>query len=176
MYFTNISDEELLQFHEQVKVTFNINLQDAISSSLFKVQSMDSIIQLYPLFYTDTIKSSNSNDKVLSNRSIICENNDNTTLFFISSEDIPVLSLDYSYYTDNANYFVFYTYDGNTGNYLSGVTAEVVFKQDDTEVYKSELESDEKGIIYIDSSDITFDEVEIDFSITDVTETFTWSG
>jgi hypothetical protein len=57
----------------------------------------DSIYKIYPLFYTGTITSSNSNDKILENKCIICQKTENETfLTFISDENSEIV--DYSEY------------------------------------------------------------------------------
>lgn len=176
MYFTNISNRELQQFHEKVKNNFNIRLSEIRSNGLFKVEEMGDLLKVFPLFYTDRIESSNGNDKILENKCVICENKLDTSLFFIVDESIPVLSLDYSYYSDFLNYLVFYVFDGFNGNSLSNVNVKATFKNNDKIVQELEVTTDKKGVVYFNTSKFSFDEVIIVFEVTNVTKTFTWSA
>ena len=103
MYYTNITNPELQQFHKVIVPNFTIKLTDILTSDLFKVDTVisGSIYKVYPLFYTNEITSSNSNDRVLDNQCIICEKLDmETYLTFIS--DVGGEIRDYSNY---ASYF-----------------------------------------------------------------------
>ena len=175
MYFTNISNRELQRFHKVVKNNFNINLVDVEDNPLFVVEKMDELMRIYPLFYTDKIESSNSNDKVLGNQCIICENKTETKLYFIVDETVALLSLDYSYNTDNTNYWSFYLFDGGSGNSLTNVTCKATFKANDETVTEMELNSDKNGLIYINTVNIDYDEVNIVFTLLNASKTFNWS-
>ena len=99
MYYTNITNKELIAFHNILAHNFNIKLTDVLTSNLFKVETIiqNSIYRIYPLFYTHTISSSNSNDKILENKCIICNKQDKETyLTFISDENEEIN--DYSEY------------------------------------------------------------------------------
>lgn len=176
MYFTNIGYKELQNFHEKIKVNFRIPLRDITDGVLFKKEELEDLLKIYPLFYTDKIESNNANDRVMENKCIICENRNDTILYFIADESIPILSLDYDYYGDFEDYIVFYLYDGVNGNSLHNVTANISFKEENTLIEELELNSNRNGIIYIDTSKFSYDEVNISFSITDKTKTFNWSS
>ena len=91
MYYTNIANSELQYFHNLLVSNFTIKLTDLLTSNLFKVDEVitDNIYKIYPLFYTQTITSSNSDDRILDNRCIICKKQENkeTFLTFISDEN-----------------------------------------------------------------------------------------
>jgi hypothetical protein len=90
-YYTNIANKDLQYFHQIPVKNFTIKLSDINTSWLFKIDEIieDSIYKIYPLFYTQEIKSSNPNDKILDNRCIICTEQENkeTYLTFISNPD-----------------------------------------------------------------------------------------
>ena len=65
MYFTNISYKELQEFHDKVHINVRINLQDTLNNGLFKIVTIGDLLKVFPLFYTDRIESSNSNDKII---------------------------------------------------------------------------------------------------------------
>lgn len=90
MYFTNISDMELSQYHEKVENNFNIPLMEALTSGLFKIETMvtNSIYKVYPLFYCTSIVSNNPNDKILDNKCIICEKKESTFFTFKSNIEL----------------------------------------------------------------------------------------
>lgn len=101
MYYTNITNEELQYFHNLKVPNFSITLTDLLASDLFEVETIitGSVYRVYPLFYTGRITSTNSNDRIIENKCIICQQNTNETVFtFISDETQPVT--DYSLYTD----------------------------------------------------------------------------
>ena len=93
MYYTNIANSELQYFRNLTVNNFTIKLSDVLTSGLFKVDEIitDKIYKVYPLFYTKTITSSNSIDKILDNRCIICQKQEKETyLTFISDENKEV--------------------------------------------------------------------------------------
>ena len=98
MYFSNIGDAELGQYHNLVLNDFKMTLTDVLSSDLFKVEEIvsDSIFKVYPLFYCNEIKSNNYDDKVLDNRCVICKNATDTVLSFNTVKSI-VGSVDFGY-------------------------------------------------------------------------------
>ena len=75
MYYSNIANSELQYFKNLPVNNFTIKLSDVLTTEgLFKVEEIiaNSIYKIYPMFYTQTITSSNSNDRILDNRCIIC--------------------------------------------------------------------------------------------------------
>ena len=89
MYFTDITNPELQSYSTDIVDTFSISLTRALTSKLFKVETIisDKLYKIYPLFYCDRIESSNPDDKVLSNRLVICSKNNSTFLKFIREGD-----------------------------------------------------------------------------------------
>lgn len=104
MYYDNIANTELQYFRNLMVSNFTIKLSDVLNSDLFKIEEIvaDKFYKIYPLFYTNTITSSNSVDRILDNRCIICQKQDNkeTYLTFISDENADVKN-----YQSFANYF-----------------------------------------------------------------------
>ena len=168
MYFTNIQQRELLQFHEVVKNNFNARLTDVKNNPLFKVDNIGNLMKIYPLFYTDRIESSNKNDRILDNKCIICEDKTDTLLFFIV-EDNLILNLGYSYYGDFTDYLVFYLYDTVTGDALNNIPIKAAFNDGEKII---ESVSDKRGIVYLDTSKITYNRLEIVFNENTI---FNWS-
>ena len=98
MYYSDITNSELQYFRNRPVHNFSIKLSDLLTSPLFQVEEIitDSIYRVYPLFYTNEITSTNSNDKILDNKCIICQKQvDETFLTFKSNNDEVV---DYSEY------------------------------------------------------------------------------
>ena len=127
MYFSNIGDSELSQYHNLVLNDFKMTLTDVLVSDLFKVEEIvsDSIFKVYPLFYCSSIESNNYDDKVLDNRCVICKNATDTVLSFDTSKEI-VGSVDFGYSVYNgAVGFVVYCYDTNTNIPLSDIVLTV---------------------------------------------------
>ena len=98
-YYSNIANQELQYFHQLLVKNFTIKLTDVLTSGLFKVETIiaDSIYKIYPLFYSNTITSSNPDDRILDNRCIICNKKEKETyITFISDENEEIV--DYSNY------------------------------------------------------------------------------
>ena len=94
MYYTNISDEEVLLFKGLMVPNFTIKLTDALTSGLFKVETIitDKLYKIYPLFYTESISTDNEADTVIDDLCIICTKQEDkeTYITCISNEDEPV--------------------------------------------------------------------------------------
>ena len=112
MYFGNISDTELAQYHNTIKNEVEMSLTQVLSSSLFKIETIISneIYKIYPLFYCDNIKSTNPNDRIVENRLIICEKEDNTILKFEAQPTNDEVELGWSIFISVGG-FVFYCYN-----------------------------------------------------------------
>ena len=107
-YYSNIANQELQYFHNLKVKNFTIKLSDVLTSGLFKVETIiaDTIYKIYPLFYTNTITSSNSDDRILDNKCIICNKKEKETyITFISDENEEIV--------DYNNYATYYDIDDN---------------------------------------------------------------
>ena len=101
MYYSNIQNKELAYFHNRPVHNFTVKLSQILTSPIFKVEEIitDSIYKIYPLFYTNEITSSNSNDKILENKVIICQKTDEETYLTFKSNDGEVIDFsDYGTY------------------------------------------------------------------------------
>ena len=106
MYFTDITNPELHSYSTDIVDTFSISLTRALTSKLFKVETIISnkLYKIYPLFYCDKIQSSNPDDKVLSNRLVICSKNNSTFLKFIrEGDDVNRSASNFEYYYKEIN-------------------------------------------------------------------------
>lgn len=94
MYYTNITDEETLLFKGLMVPNFTIKLSDALTSGLFKVETIitDKLYKIYPLFYTESISTDNESDTVIDDLCIICNKQEDkeTYITCISNENEPV--------------------------------------------------------------------------------------
>ena len=88
-YYTNIGNPDLQYFKNLTVPNFTIKLTDLLSSDLFKVDEIitDTIYKIHPLFYCKEITSSNTGDKVLENRLVICMKHDQETYLTFKSDD-----------------------------------------------------------------------------------------
>ena len=102
MYYTDITNSELAYFHNRPVHNFTAKLTDVLSSDLFKVEEIisDSIYKIYPLFYTNEITSSNSNDRILENKCIICQKTEDETYLTFKSNDGEIID-----FTDYGTYY-----------------------------------------------------------------------
>jgi len=100
IYYSNIADEEAKYFHGLTVPNFTIKLSDILhqtsnvyDNKLFKIEEIitDSIYRIYPLFYCETIISTNPLDKIMENRLIIAhkETEKETYITFIGDHTNP---------------------------------------------------------------------------------------
>ena len=162
MYFSNISDIELAQYHQKVETHFTRRLEtitDETEPNLFKIEEItDTILKIYPMFYCDKITSSNPNDKIINNRCIICENDTNTRLNFITPtndpidiEDVGVTSglLDTTGYTLYIFNPVFICYSKKDRRLLENVKVTANLKNTNDDVFFDEGYSNSDGLVYL---------------------------
>ena len=72
MYYSNISDNEVKQFHEKIKLTAGYSELNSLDSDLFDKTIPNKCI---PLFYTDEV-SGNENIRILDNKIILYTDDD----------------------------------------------------------------------------------------------------
>ena len=147
MYFGNIADSELKKYHETVKNNFSMSLSNVLSSDLFKIETIitDTIYKIYPLFYCDTITSTNKNDKILDNKCIICEKDTSTRLYF-TSNILTDVELAYT----RLLYCVYVFYDNASNRLLEGVTVSAnIYNIYYDRWFSDEGVSDKDGLVYL---------------------------
>lgn len=106
MYYSTIMNKELQYFHNRPVHNFTVKLSQMLTSPLFQVEEIitNKIYKIYPLFYTGTITSSNSNDKILENKCIICQKTENETYLTFKKDDGEITDFsDYGTYYDIAD-------------------------------------------------------------------------
>lgn len=103
MYYTDITNPELKFFQKKPVHNFTAKLTEILTSPLFVVEQMTTdIYKIIPLFYTGEIISSNTDDRILENKCIICEKTEmETFLTFKSNDDEDVI--DFSEYGEYYN-------------------------------------------------------------------------
>ena len=151
MYFTNINDEELNQFHDKVHNNFSMPLVEVLSSSLFKIETIiqNNIYKIYPLFYCDEIASSNPIDQIIEDKCVICTKNTDTRLYFKTTKDYIISSLNCCYTIDEYT-CVFGTVYDEKGNVIEGVEVSLEYNYpQQTERHTKKAFTDKDGIFYI---------------------------
>ena len=103
MYYTDITNPELKFFQKKPVHNFTAKLTEILTSQLFTVEQITTdIYKIIPLFYTGEIISSNTDDRILDNKCIICEKTEaETFLTFKSNNDEDVI--DFSEYGEYYN-------------------------------------------------------------------------
>lgn len=132
MYFSDITNSELIKYHQKVKNNFELPFTEIINSDLFKVETIisDAIYKIYPLFYCEEITSTNPNDQILENKLLIVEKNINTLVSFTTN--IPFSNTIQGRWDVNLTNFgiVIYVYDGITGNSIENAQIEATSEQE----------------------------------------------
>ena len=163
MYFDNITNKDLQYFHDLKVPNFSIKLTDALTSDLFKKETIiaDSIYKIYPLFYCNEITSTNPDDRVLETRCVICKKESKETyLTFISD------SGDVQDYKNYASYFdIGDTLTTNQYNQIVSLLRSNVILNDSIKI--SELFSGTYGKYEFDIEDTTV--IDMGIVITDET-------
>ena len=117
MYFSDITNSELIKYHQQVKNNFELPFSEMITSAMFKVETIISnkLYKVYPLFYCENIKSTNPNDEIMENKCIICQYNTDT-LFTFQTNIILSNTIEGRWSISLIEFgIVIYVYDGITG-------------------------------------------------------------
>lgn len=125
MYYKNLN--ELSFIHNTVKCDAEWKLSD-LPNDLFIKENNDDLLKIIPLFYFDTVESSNPNDSIINEgKVIIAENNPNTVLHFFSDiefDNYDVLKV--TKINDNIEDTLIFTYDSTTGEKVGNVRADGV--------------------------------------------------
>ena len=87
MYYSNISNKDLLPFHHTLLPNMAITLQETLNNDLFYIEEVGEFLKIIPLFNTTSISSNNPSDKILDNKCIIAQNKPSTYLTFKSNTD-----------------------------------------------------------------------------------------
>ena len=101
MYFKNISNEDLIQFHPVKTRDFMMSLTDVLDSNLFKIEDNDGVYRIFPLFYCDNIKSNNMSDVILENKCIIASRMSDETYFTFTTNGVDGLPVIPSSFLNN---------------------------------------------------------------------------
>ena len=120
MYFSSIANHELVNFHEKVNVNYHVKISEVFNNKLFIVEEMGELLKVIPLFYTKIITSSNPNDRIVENKVILCENNNDTVLYFDNGIQPVNPELEVQVY-DKHDYIICYLFDRKTGKPLDVV-------------------------------------------------------
>jgi len=87
MYYSNISNKDLLPFHHTLLPNMAITLQETLNNDLFYIEEVGEFLKIIPLFNTTSISSNNPSDKILDNKCIIAQNKPSTYLTFKSNTE-----------------------------------------------------------------------------------------
>lgn len=157
MYFSNIADNEIAQFHGTVENNFNIPIS-IIQNGMFEIENIidEKLYKVYPLFYCEGIASTNPDDVIFDNKCIILDYDSNTRLYFKSALNIAEVEVGFdSLIKYTSNYIecedtnaLFLFFDKNTNRLLEGVkvTADLVCNNVH---YKDEGISNAEGLVYL---------------------------
>lgn len=160
MYYSNITNKEMQYFHNMLVPNFTIKLtdilhktNDAFDNKLFKIEEIvaNRIYRIYPIFYCNTITSTNTNDTILENKAIICQKLEKETyITFISDETADIQ--DYQSY---ATYFdIGDTLTTNQYNSIVSLLRQNTIFNDNIRI--NETVTGKYGTYEFDISDVTF--------------------
>lgn len=122
MYFKDITDEELTQFHNKVHINYKTKISNILNNDLFEIEQINDLIKIIPLFYFDNAYSSNSNDKLIDNKLFLCEYKGDTELIFDTND--KNLNCGILTYDENDT-IIIYLYNQLTGKPIADVTAHI---------------------------------------------------
>ena len=158
MYFKNIQNNELQEFHKTIKNNFKEKLTNILDSELFLVETIinEKIYRVFPLFYCDIITSNNENDQILGNRCIICEYNTNTVLnFIIEDEDVSPIDIIMNNIHDNGMDFLQgVVYNKKTGEGINNALVEYTISKNNTVLLQETVVTSRTGFFTVNSKDL----------------------
>lgn len=175
MYFGFINDTDVKIFHHTVKSNFNALLTDILENNLFNVETIieNRLYRIIPLFYCDTIVSTNKNDKILDNRCVICEYDEDTILKFNTSDTVN--DFDYNIRGRDVNdkhFYDFIFYDKVTLFRLDGVELIVNYYTRNRELVLSENYVSKNGVIIFEqNTDVEYYNFIFTFKFNDIVKT-----
>ena len=129
--YTDISDNELVQYHKKINVNKSFNLEDILDDNpLFLVkQHATNVYKIVPLFNCETISSTNPQDRIFGNQMLICIDDADTIINFITNkafEDFQILTNTVEKWGKTIHYGVVYEKTQNTPIHGANVTIEII--------------------------------------------------
>lgn len=123
MYYKTLNEIELI--HNTVKCDAEWRLSD-LPNDLFIKESNGDLIKIIPLFYFDTVESSNPNDSIINKgKVLIVENKSDTVLHFFSDTEFDNYDIIKVIKTnDDIEDTLIFTYNSVTGEKVGNVRAE----------------------------------------------------
>lgn len=175
--YTNIADNELVQYHGKVKVNTHFRLTDIITNTdgLFIVtqQGSTDVYKIIPLFYCESISSSNDDDTVIEeNKGIICTYDDETIVYFITNtgiNDTDIVTNTVQKWGKNIFYGV--VYEKNNKTPIKAANVLITLLDDDEVVEKVILETNENGE-FVHFITQTYDKINVTTTYGDITHTY----
>ena len=153
MYYSNINNPKVELFHKLVKCDFSIKKTDLINSNLCFVESIGNMKKIYPLFYCDSIISTNANDKIIGAKVILTDNAE--SIYTFKSEKEAPIKL-YVDLFEGHNVYAFDEHLNPVGNVIiSNVT------------HTYEVETDATGFAYYGENNpnkLIYNNIEYDFN------------
>ena len=169
--YTDISDNELVQYHNKIKVHRSFKLDDILDdNTLFIVKQYASdVYKIVPLFNFETISSTNPKDKVIDNKCIISIYDADTVISFITNipfEDFDILTDTVEKWGQDIFYGAVYEKTQLTPIKGAEVTIELI--EDNTVISTTVMSTNDNGEFVHFITD-TYDNIKVTVSIDGIT-------
>ena len=134
MYNQGLHNPDLQPYHNGLKYTGNFFLSDILASSFFKTVEDGDFIKIYPLFYTDEIRTDWDNVYIDGTYMIIVPKGFKGLLTFIGNDEQIITNKSYTI-AKESNYYVIVIYNADTCEILPNQQFKIEYTNFDEENY-----------------------------------------
>lgn len=134
MYNQGLYDPDLQPYHKSLKYTGNFFLTDILNSSFFKTVEDGEFIKIYPLFYTDEIRTDWDNVYIDGTYMIIVPKGFKGLITFIGDDGQVVKNKSYTIAKENG-YYTLVIYNEDTCEILPNQSFKIVYSDSEETSY-----------------------------------------
>jgi len=134
MYNQGLHNSDLQSYHKSLKYSGNFFLSDILASGFFKTVEDGDFIKIYPLFYTDEIRTDWDNVYIDGTYMIIVPKGFKGLLTFIGNDEQVVKNKSYTIAKENG-YYTIVIYNADTCEILPNQSFKIVYENFDEETY-----------------------------------------
>lgn len=152
MYNNTLQDSDLQNLHKRFKLNLNMFLTDILESNLFQVNDLDTIYQIIPLFYCDSIET-DGDARIVGTHVIYCSKTYEQVFLFVSENNIetePFYTI-----TNTDNIYTIFIYQLPTLEPCREYIFSIKYSNDDIK----QLQTDKLGYCIFESDNSDFEVV-----------------